>query len=410
MSSPIVIATIGTGTAGRHSNLAQGIVNALRLAAPSACVLAHSDSPDSRTIAELVAEAVPEFAPERVQAFADPDDLARCRAAVRGLVRQVRARFPGWRLALNPTSGTKQMTAGAVLAAVDERLDSIDYIAGQRADGVVMTGTERLVSFDTRRMLAVETGRNALALLDAGAWRGAAVLLDPIADLLPQTAALAKVLDAWDRFDYRRALALADGSDREFWKAVRRRLATLAEADTLSLLRTADMLCFCERALRFGHAEECLASLYRLVEWFARLRLKELGVRDDASTAEDFLGHPALNHAKSVADQLAALERNSLKDAPLRPGLSLMLDLLESTGFAFSEVFARRTEARNLLQERQNTRYGHGTAFVPSAAVERLLALVRETAVRQWPAFPNLCGQCAFPTYESLVKEEIDHV
>jgi hypothetical protein len=410
MSLPIIIATIGTGTAGRYSNLAQGIVNGLRQAAPAACVLAHSNSPDSQAIAELVAEELAALPVECHLAFGNPDDLPHCRAAVRALIRHTRERFPDHRLILNPTSGTKQMTAGAVLAGIDERIGSIDYIGGERVDGVVKTGTERLSSIDTRRMLAVETGRNALALLDAGAWHGAAVILTPCADLFPQTFALAGTLDAWDRFDYRRALRLADGASSDFWKAVRKRLADLAEAPQLTLLRTADMLNFCTRALRFGRAEECLAAIYRLVEWFARFRLKEMGVRDSADTAADFLGHPALNHTNPVSDQLASQERNTMKDAPLRPGLALMLDLLDGTGFSFSSTFARRTESRNLLQQRQNTRYGHGTDFVPAAAVEQLLQVVRDCAVRQWPAFPGLCQQCAFPAYQSLVQEEIDHV
>ena len=56
---------------------------------------------------------------------------------------------PSDRLLVNPTSGTKQMSVAAVLAALDEEVGMVIFTVGDRADGVVKTGTERMAEVNT---------------------------------------------------------------------------------------------------------------------------------------------------------------------------------------------------------------------------------------------------------------------
>lgn len=121
-----LILTVGTGTQGKYSNLAQGLINTVGMTRPELSII------------------------------------------------------------VNPTSGTKQMSAGATLAALDEGVSGIAFTIGERADGVVKTGTETITPFDSGRWRAEKEASLAANLWDrnlhaaaAAVLRGAARYLQP---------------------------------------------------------------------------------------------------------------------------------------------------------------------------------------------------------------------------------------
>jgi len=69
------------------------------------------------------------------------------------------------------------MSVPATLAALDEEIGEIVFTVGERHDGVVKTGTERLVTFSTEQFFRERTLREAERLFKAGAYHGAALLL-----------------------------------------------------------------------------------------------------------------------------------------------------------------------------------------------------------------------------------------
>ena len=156
----ILILTVGTGTQGAQSNLAQGLVNTLKQLKPRLFWLVPSASPDSTDLAELVRSEAPEGC--LFQSWADSqafrkiehhDDLFVCRTALREVIQCAKEQLgKGERLIVNPTSGTKQMSVAATLAALDEGIGEIVFTVGNRADGVVITGTERMAPFKTGKV------------------------------------------------------------------------------------------------------------------------------------------------------------------------------------------------------------------------------------------------------------------
>jgi hypothetical protein len=123
----LLILTVGTGTTGRHSNLAQGLVNTLDQLRPRLFWLVPSASPDSTTLAEIVRDGSPAgctfqpWSPTQLFRWIEQhDDLFVCRAALREVIHTARQQLrQGERLIVNPTSGTKQMSVAAALAALD---------------------------------------------------------------------------------------------------------------------------------------------------------------------------------------------------------------------------------------------------------------------------------------------------
>jgi hypothetical protein len=211
-----LILTVGTGTAGKHSNLAAGLRRTVELISPDKFWLIPSTDEVSQLTAELVSEGMSGFQPwsdgQPCLAITQPDSLEVCRTTVREVIILARSGLPrSGRLLVNPTSGTKQMSVGAALAALDEGIGELVFTVGKRADGVVMTGTEQLESFAAQAYFAERDLKTAMALGAAGSFSAAATLLSPHATLTAQTDT-ALCLREWERQNYAEARRIAAGS------------------------------------------------------------------------------------------------------------------------------------------------------------------------------------------------------
>ena len=279
---PFLILTVGTGTAGKSSNLIQGLINTLHQAKPRRFWLVPSTAPDSIEVANLVREGAPDagaFQPwaatNPYRCIIAPDDIFDCRFAVREVISIARRDLrEGEQLIVNPTSGTKQMSAGATLAALDEGIGEIVFTVGERADGVVKTGTERLAPFSTATFFLERDLRNADELFRSGSFFGAARLLQGYtqADAL-RAREIAWCLHEWQRLNYNRAASHA----AKFSQDLREHLKRLDQTDGWSFERLGDLLASADELIRWGDFEEALARFYRATELLARRRLKEIG-------------------------------------------------------------------------------------------------------------------------------------
>ena len=98
----LLILTVGTGTAGKHSDVAQGLANTIRQVMPRKFWLVPSASVKSTPVADLIRETVADldsFAPwsesTAYHAIANHDDIHECRRLVRDVIavakRELRA-------------------------------------------------------------------------------------------------------------------------------------------------------------------------------------------------------------------------------------------------------------------------------------------------------------------------------
>jgi len=403
--SPCFLFTVGTGTAGRHSNLAQGLVNSILKTPPDSVVgLVPSSSPDSVGTAELVIEEVRGQRNDVVVAiaakFSDPDNFLSCRREFRLLLRHLQQTAGQGALTVNPTSGTKQMTAAATLACLDEGLGRLAFITGERADGVVKTGTEQLQPVDAARLLAEQRIRAALILLEHGDFAAAARLSSLAGNFFPFATAATATLAEWHRLNYAQALRAASGI--EDLAEARRSLDRLRAAPEFSIERGADMLALAERELGFDRPEEALSAVYRAVELLSKARLCELDCPPDQWFAENLIRR--FNPDERLRKDLLSMQKAN-PDKPLMLGLVKCLMLLEPD-FALAKL---DRDHRDILRQRNETRFGHGGNSVAPQDVDRLLASVRSRACNQWPEMRPLLDASRFPTLAPLIRKELDH-
>jgi len=372
----IQLLTVGSGTAGPFSNVAEGIIAALLLDRPDVAYLAPSRAPESQAVAEIVREGCRERgydcvrstpAGEAFFSFSDPDDIDRCRTETVAMLNTIRIAHPNAHLVLNPTSGTKQMTAAAVLAAMDLGIGELRFITGLRVDGVIKTGFERVSAFNTRAFMVERAANEAAELLRGGAYtqaaRVAGAYLPELADLDRQ----ARLYAAWNRCDYGPALRVAEEGSGAFWAEAVSALRSLVAGGPVSLANLADLLAAARRALERDLPEEALVRAYRLTELAAKLRLAELTVKEPYMLDDLLVRLPKCEH-----EQI----KRCARQGRVTLGLRHAIQLLDALGDSLGRALFNDESVVAIMDMRNESVYGHGTKSAHTDNVARCIEAV----------------------------------
>lgn len=252
--------------------------------------------------AELIALPADHYEP---LALDDPDDLVRVYEQASDLLQRLRRERPHARILVDYTAGTKSMSAGLAIAAVDQEDDRIEprLVRGTRGNfATVIPGTEsfRPVSrvHDLRARRRLPSIRSALDRFDyAGASRSLDELIQTdvwkvLADQFQRVRDLCRAFDAWDRWDLDLAERLLaqyrtepTGEQPAYERlAVLEQLRTVRDAfegkaDLASAkdpyLAVEDLLFNAERRAAQGRYDDAVARAYRAIELLAQLRLRK---------------------------------------------------------------------------------------------------------------------------------------
>lgn len=381
----LLILTVGTGTKGDHSNLAQGLVNTLHQLRPRKFWLVPSASPDSIALAEIVRDGAPAGSVFQSWIPTQPflqiehhDDLFVCRTALREVIHTAREQLrQDERLIVNPTSGTKQMSVAATLAALDEGIGEIVFTVGERADGVVKTGTERMAPFSTRQFFLERDLRLAGEMFDAGAFYAASKILKPYKESEAIRARETTLcLHEWQRMNY----AKAAGHAAKFSEDLRVHLKNLTAADEFSVTVLGDLLAGADELLRWGDCEEALARYYRGAEQAAKVRLA------DAHAIRPPYNLDSLLNLLPASCPLAKEVRSRARNGRVLLGNDLAWRILEEARDPLADAYFVDGQLQRSLQRRNESMYGHGHEPVNSAAVQAVADGLRHLLRDHLPA------------------------
>jgi hypothetical protein len=384
--APLLILTVGTGTAGAHSNVAEGLANTIRLVGPRKFWLIPSVSEKSTPVADLIREMVADlssFAPwsetARYHAIANHDDIHECRRLVREVIVAAKRELrPGESLIVNPTSGTKQMSAGATLAALDEEVDQISFTSGERVDGVVKTGSEKVQSFDLRGFLFQRDLKIADELFRHGAFHAAARVLKGY----PQAEALraretALCLHEWQRMNYAKAATHA----AKFSEDLRVHLKNLSETDALGASALGDLLAGADELLHWGDCEEALARYYRGAEQAAKVRLAEAHSIRPPYRQEDIIA--LLPPGYRLAQDF---QRGQPRNGIILLTAQRTWEVLDTCQDPMAASYFADQPLRDGLNRRNESMYGHGQAPVEAPHVQSVANSLRRLLGQHLPA------------------------
>lgn len=289
-----------------------------------------------------------------------PDALDQACAAIRGRLRELRARHPGARLIADYTGGTKSMTAALAIAALEEGVE-LQVVTGSRVDLVkVRSGMEGVLAAPTeglrleRAMAPFRTAWQRYGYAEAA--QGFAAIAVPQDEELRAELQLwrdmSRALDAWDRFDHAAARDLLEAYAKRIGPVAARLLDQMrgltdtTRADRREALRLFDLWHNAERRAARGRYDDAVARLYRLLEWTAQWLLRR---------------HLGIDTAAVPADRIpAGFEVRPAADGTIRLGLADAWRLLGHVDAFRPFVAAQLGALRHHVLKRNASLLAHG--------------------------------------------------
>jgi CRISPR-associated protein (TIGR02710 family) len=310
------------------------------------------------------------------------------------LIQQVRADLPGCAITVDYTGGTKSMTTGLALAAIDDgsvRLSLTTHERGkaqQALSGYSAPVPVSMAAIQARRLCDLELP----ALLARYDYDAARLAVGRIRRLPDQDATTARflgrledllvVLDAWDRFDHLQAVTLLDRlGERRFDDSIlfplkrvigsRRLLDKQVETERWPAMRghgleaVEDLLHNAERRASQSRFDDAVGRLYRAMELTAQILLK-IDVKDRTDGSGIDTGDVAIERLPEAIRAAYEQKRDQCaKDGKLKIGLQDSYDLLAALEHP---VGLRWHEQRSFLVDRlyirNNSLFAHGFASI----------------------------------------------
>jgi len=204
------------------------------------------------------------------------------------------------RLVTDYSGGTKSMSAGLALAALEHPAVELQLIGGARSDlEQVQSGTERAMGAEVERLRIERELKWVLATWRHFAYDDAANLvnaMDPIRDrtlqpILVQAKTISSALAAWDRFDHGEAKRLLEGLRSKLapldYVPYFNALAKLTDEKHRGFALLLDLWRNAERRAAQGHYDDAVARCYRLLEASAQWLLQSEAGIDTADVPKE---------------------------------------------------------------------------------------------------------------------------
>ena len=348
----ILVLTVGTGTAGQHSNLAAGLLNSINSleVKPTFILLVPSTSEESTGLAELLSEECTtpsELAPFELR-IEKPDDLLCARKQIRACLESLRKRFPGKNILVNPTSGTKQMTIGCFLAASEIPGIEICFIGGQRKDGVVITGTEQNLRFEPNLLHRERALATAETLYKTGALEAVHPLLEEFGQSTHPESVLGLCQSHRQALRFEPARQAATRSDHPALIPLRSYLGQISTEGRDSTLFVAEVFAGAERLRKWGKDIPAFLAYYQSVEFGVR---SALALRHQVKEPYDV---NLIAHAPHFSTSQAKRFRALARDGELHLGMHGLHETLVAFGDKNAQSYLEKDSSLRSLLKRRN--------------------------------------------------------
>lgn len=381
----VLVTTIGTGRTG--DDIAEAVVFSLGRNKADHAVFLCSEKTRQHTLPRIL-ERLAGWTPDRYQVH-----VTTAEDDVQSLFVEWNSRwddwFAGWAGAeavVDFTSGTKPMSAAAVLLAFSRGARSLSYVTGERDDtGRVVTSTG-VLAISPDLVLAHRHLRLAAEHFHAGSFAAARDIAaaylrrdtmpdERLREVARSVAFIGEAYALWDRFDYKAAAAKLRESERyrPQWPWVDDVDRLAANHDVMTAVRdaagrgefspalAADLIANARRCLDRQRWDDAVARLYRACELLAQLVLLRDFRQQTSNIDPDRLTLPA-----EVLEEYRQRKARS-PDGRLKLGLNEAYTLLERLGSPAGREFRARYgteerpgELKGLLGSRNSSLLAHG--------------------------------------------------
>jgi len=400
-----LIMTVGTGVGGgleATESIAHAIRVSIKRQNPTEVVFIVTRESAEKTIPILEREHG-ETPPHRMVHIENMNNVNEVHSKIREEAEKMKKR--GYEVTIDFTSGTKAMSAGAVLAAVDE-MTSISYVAGERKEGKVREGREEiLISKPITGILSRMEGVFA-RLFDTYQFSACLQVLDNLeeaAGKTESTEACRRVVEGyrlWDLFDHAEAWKVLErekipAGNKKFLALIAKTREGLGKDQSIQPREKqylmVDLLNNAERRAEEGKFDDAVARLYRLTEMLAHYRLE----LDHGIAPSDVDPSTLPNRLREE------YERKRDAEGKIKLGVHGSLTLLQEIEDPLGKL-KEEAEFKDLLKRRNSSILAHGLEPVGERVYRRFhsrIVEVLESVIGEGMEMKELCK---FPSFEEL--------
>ncbi len=231
--------------------------------------------PDLPNIVVLAALDDNQYDIHKIERF---DDLESCYVVASRVLQKIREEEPNATVCVDYTGGTKSMTSGLVVAAMDDGACQFQIVAGRREDRVKVTDkTEFVQPIEIANTQASRILSLAKELLSQFNYAATEKLLNDMRfryrltrnSKLERIVDLCRAFNAWDTFNHEEAKLHLKPYRRDFVPYVQF-LDNLKKEETRGFLWVEDLLLNAERRASQFRFDDATARLYRCIELLAQ--------------------------------------------------------------------------------------------------------------------------------------------
>ncbi len=409
----VMIITVGTGPTVAH-----GICRSIEAQNPDKVIFLVTQKSKEKTLHIILQDKVTLGKEYSEVLLDDPNDVEKIAQESEATIRELKCDSKD--IVVDFTSGTKAMSAGVTIAGVKLKVGTFVYVTGERDErGVVVSGTERIVSLEPNCIYADDLWRRAIELFNNYQYDASIKIIDEAKSLIAETefqqklstlGILAEAYSCWDRFELKKAFEKLDSlTGSEFlpvW-GIKSRIEgnkdiLYQEKDNIFCKeRLVDLIENAKRRCEEGKFDDTVARLYRITEYIAQYKVdeRELYKRNNKGVPQ----HDDLDIEKLPLDLKPKYEQyQDKKDKKIKLSLHQLYELLKDLKEKVGEIFIKEedkkdSELKKLLGMRNNSILAHGFNPVGEFEFDKMLGIIQKLAKFVIPDLDYLSEKAKFP-------------
>jgi hypothetical protein len=396
-----LVMTVGTG-AETPVSLVHGLICSIETHHADIIVFIMTAESKKKTYPEIL-QQYPNLPTHEIYII---DDAFNADSIYNDLIKQVRKLKADSEIVIDFTSGTKAMSAAAVLCGVRESC-YLSYINGKRDDtNLVVTGKEMvMVSRPSDAFIDFEE-KQLRHLFNISQFESGLSILEHLESMSTDAIHLQRMkrykqlfegYNLWDKFNHVQALDVLRTFDNYLIDITENKkfLFNLSTDEKKSHYLVADLLNNAKRRMQTGSYDDCVARLYRCVEMIAQFRLKTIFGKYVSELTPNELKSKLSSSDYTKYEQKF---RNGVLLLGLKDDYELLFDLGEELGSLFME----NKRLKDLLTKRNYSILAHGDKPV----IEKDASLFYEEAEKLagycFEGNSERMKQAHFPTFLDL--------
>lgn len=385
MKALIISVGTGTGPEAQHS-LAHGLIYSISNQNPDKLFLIVTKESAEQTVPLVLSQTDVEH---ELICIDDPDDINAIYERLSSKFKEVEADFD--HVAVDYTSGTKAMTGALIILASLSEANSLTYVTGKRESGVVIKGTEKLLTISPYPIIFDKKYSQAVSFFNSYQFGACLQVINhlvgvtAVPSLLSRLASLRKAAEAysaWDRFDHQQAHQQLRGLDLPSFKRNAAFLGALVNSQEKEPYYIVDLVNNAMRREREDKYDDAVARLYRLIELIGQYRLKGHGIDDTSDVPRDRI--PA-----------AFRDEFRHKTGRVLIGLDMDYKFLAAFGDGLGSTLDS-PKVKDALRKRNESILAHGLSPVGAGAYRDLLVAAEDLARMTVRSYNTMVSQAAF--------------